>query len=115
MTGSNLITPDLTYRGTVDVSTASNGSTLYLLRFDESMCTGGNQVLMIEYKYYKSDGSIDPNFGYVDMDTTSNCGIANQYNVCVPVPLTTYGYNSNVKIEMSIYYGINSNLADTKI
>jgi hypothetical protein len=102
--------PVLSYVGSVDVASATSGSTLYNILFDASLCTIGN-ILMFEYKIQPSDISI-PNpdnitLGYVNVENAIfNSGIQNQWTIAVPAINNIYNPSPENEISVRVYSGL---------
>lgn len=102
--------PVLNYVGSVDIASATSGTTLYNISFDSSLCTIGN-VLMFEYKIQPSDGSApEPDnitLGYVNMESAIfTSGILNQWTIAIPAADNIYNPTISREITVRVYSGL---------
>lgn len=110
MSVNSFSTPQLNYVGSVDLASASSGSTLYTILFDQSLCTLGN-VLMFEYKITSSDVFVpspgNTTLGFVNTENAIfTAGIQNQWQVAVPAEDHTYNPLVPNTIQMRVYSGM---------
>jgi hypothetical protein len=106
----NFNAPVLNYVGSVDVASATSGSTLYNILFDASLCILGN-VLMFEYKIQPQNVVVpDPNnitLGYVNVENAIfNSGIGNQWTITVPSRNNIYNPTIPQEIAVRVYSGL---------
>jgi predicted small secreted protein len=102
----------LNYIGSVDVQSATTGSTLYNIVFDPNLCLLGN-ILMFEYKIQSFDVEPvipDPTsifLGYVNIEhAIFNSGIANQWTISVPSQNNEYNSANKQEISVRVYSGL---------
>ncbi len=102
--------PVLNYVGSVDVASATTGTTLYNILFDSSLCTIGN-VLMFEYKIQPTDVIVpEPDtitLGYVNIENAIfNSGISNQWTIAIPASNNIYDPPIPQQISVRVYSGL---------
>jgi hypothetical protein len=101
--------PTLSYRGSVDITSAEYGSTLYNLFYDASLVSLGS-VLMFEVKTIQQN-IIVPNpdtvsLSFISIENATNTGISNQWQIAVPSTNDNYDPNIAVRIAVRVYIGI---------
>lgn len=105
----NFNAPVLNYVGSVDIATATSGSTLYNILFDSDLSMIGN-ILMFEYKIQPANVLVtEPEnilLGYINIENASNTGITNQWTLAVPARDNNYKTLDNLEIQVRVYSGL---------
>jgi hypothetical protein len=102
-------TPTLKYIGSVDITSALFGSTMYLVSYSNTLVNSGN-VLMFEYKLVQENILIPSpetiTLGFVSIENAAHTGINNQWNISLPASDDVYDANIATKISVRIYIGL---------
>jgi hypothetical protein len=98
---------NLSYVGSIDIQSSSNGSTLYNIEIDDDLAADGN-FLMFEYKY-QPNVTNPPNasitLGYVNIENANfQTGLANIWQLSVPS--LDDENNGDMEISMRTYVGL---------
>lgn len=94
--------PVLSYIGSVDTSTSSNGVNMFQIYFNSSITS----VLMFEYMILDDNASNPPTTeqmitGFINPDSAQTQGIANQW--IIPIPSTGNNYITGKNVRVRVY------------
>ena len=100
--------PSISYIGSVDITSGTNGNCMFYVSYDASLSSVGN-LLMFEYKIIEQGDSVIPDnisTGFVAIENATNTGISNQWQIAVAALNNQYNPSTPNKIAIRVYVGV---------